>query len=320
MRKGKFSCPLCQKALTEREYLAITGRWEKLQELEAEFQKRLRTEVDRARRGERQKVSHQMIVKDRKIVTLIGQLKNLKEQSERGLTPQLEGLLYEKELAKQLSQRFRHDRVVPAGKGGDVIHHVYLDGSRVGTIVYECKKVAQLKRAHVEQARRALVQRTADFAVLVTTARAGNTFGFWFERGVLLIHPAGALALVAWLRDTLIELAKARMPKDARERAVREILAFLSSPEFRNSVQDAIRRAEDLGQELRKEVQSHKRTWLRRFDHYQAIWLDARSVASGVARVTERNPLPAGGQKCLPHGGKGKRAYPLEKSALFQTN
>ncbi len=260
-----------------------------------------------------------MIVKDRKIVALTGQLKKLKEQSERGLTPQLEGLLYEKELARQLGQRFPHDRVVPAGKGGDVVHHVYMNGSRVGTIVYECKKVAKLQRAHVEQARRALVQRTADFSVLVTTAKAGNTFGFWFERDVLLIHPAGALALAAWLRDTLIELAKARMPKGAREKAVREILAFLSSPEFRNSVQDAIRRAEDLGQELREEVRSHKHTWLRRLDHYRAIWLDARSVASGVARITERNSLSVGSRKSLPPAETEKKVYPFEKSALFQT-
>lgn len=317
--KKKFSCPLCHKPLTEHEYLNITGRWEKLRELETEFQDKLKSEVAKARRTERQKLSQDVIILKGKVVALRGQLKRLKEQSERGLTPQLEGLLYEKELAKQLAQRFRQDRIVPAGKGGDVLHYVHLNERRVGTIVYECKKVAKLQKAHVEQARRALVQRSADFSVLVTSAKAGNTFGFWFEKDVLVIHPAGALSLAAWLRDTLIELAKARMPKSQRERAVREILAFLASPEFRNAVQDAARRAEELGRELQEEVRSHRNTWLRRFDHYHGIWLDARNVAQGVARITERHSLRDSGRKLLTPGTEQTKAYPVEKGMLLQT-
>ncbi len=53
--KEKFACPLCGKPLTEHEYLSITGRWGKLRELETEFQNKLKREVDKARRNERQK-------------------------------------------------------------------------------------------------------------------------------------------------------------------------------------------------------------------------------------------------------------------------
>ena len=319
MKKGKLCCPLCNKPLTEQEYLNITGRWEKLRELETKFRKKLKADVDQARRSERQKVSDQFVLYQRQVVKLRDQLKRYKEQSERGLTPQLEGLLYEKELAKQLRQKFRNDRILPTGKGGDVVQRVYLNGKQAGTIVYECKKVAKLQKSHVEQARRAMVQRSADFSVLVTTAKASNTFGFWFKKDVLVIHPAGALSLAAWLRDILIELAMARIPKSQREKAVREILAFLASPEFKNAVQDATRRTEELGRELQDEIRSHRSVWLRRLDHYRAIWLDAHNIVRGVAKITEAHSFSGTHRKLLKPAKEESKKYPLEKDVIFQT-
>lgn len=216
-----------------------------------------------------------------------------------------------------MGRRFRHDRIVPAGKGGDVIHHINLNGYKVGTIVYECKKVARLTKAYVEQARRAKIQRDADFSVLVTTAKAGNTFGFWIEKDVLVIHPAGVLALAAWLHDSLIELAKSRMPKTERERAAREIINFLASPAFTNPMEDTIRRAEELGRELKDEVRSHRNTWLRRFGHYQTIWLDARSLVQSVAKITQVHSVPRVGDRLLGPNLAENKSYPLERDSLL---
>lgn len=315
MRKA-IPCPLCGKPLSMQEYLRITGRWEHLRNLETDFRKKLHDEVQRARVTERERVSQEIIVLKGQLARTRGRLRDAQRRAERGLTPQLEGLLYEKELAKQLAQRFRQDRIVPAGKGGDVIHYVNLDNRKVGTIVYECKKVSQLTRSHVEQARRAMTQRNADFTVLVTSAKAGNTFGFWLDKDVLVIHPAGVLALVAWLREVLIELAKARMPQTERDRAAREILNFLASPAFKNAMGDTIRRTEELGRELQNEVRSHRGTWLRRFAHYQAIWLNAHTIVQRVAKATDSRILPNGRSGVLTTGAEDK-SYPLDKGALF---
>ena len=317
MASKKYHCPLCGKSLSERLYLSITGRWEQLRKVETKFRKEMKCKVDKARRIERNRVSNDIVVLNHKIISLRGQLKHLKEQSEHGLTPQLEGLLYEKELAKQLTKRFPQDRIVPAGKRGDVIHHVYLNSTQVGTIVYECKKVIKLQRSHVEQARRTLSQRSADYAVLVTTARKRNTFGFWTEKDVLVVHPAGAIDLVGWLRETLIEFAKARVSKGQRERAAREVLNFLGSPEFRNPMQDAIRRTEEMGKQLKKEVRLHRTWWLKRFDSYQAVWVDARTIVQAVAAILEKR-MGANPRRKLPAVRLERNGtYPLKKDALL---
>jgi len=131
-----FNCPLCGKALSQQQYLSVTGRWEHLHELESKFKKQLKGAIDKARREERSRVSSQFLVKDRKITHLTGQVARLKAQSDRGLTPQLAGLLYERELHKVLSEEVRQDEVVHTGKGGDVLQHVRVDGRRIGTVVY----------------------------------------------------------------------------------------------------------------------------------------------------------------------------------------
>jgi hypothetical protein len=56
----------------------------------------------------------------------------------------------------------------------------------------------------------------ADFAVLVTTASPGNTFGFWLSKDVLPIHPAGVLALAGWLRSILRRTASDQLPRYLR--------------------------------------------------------------------------------------------------------
>jgi len=310
-------CPLCGKPLSREEYLKITGHWDELQQIKADFRSRLRSGIDKARRSERNRVSHDVIMLRGKVVALRGRLRQMKERSERGLTPQLEGLLYEKELGRQLSARFRQDKIVPAGKGGDIIHHVHLNGTRIGTIVYECKKVGKLQKAHVEQTRLAMIQRGADFAILVTSAKASNTFGFWFEKDILVIHPAGVLALTRWLRDSLLELAKARMPKNEREKAVREVLDFLAGPIFKNAMQDMVRRAEALGKDLKDEVRSHQSVWARRFEHYRGIWLNACSVTRKVIELIESHNSSTN-PKMLPDSTReAQQVYPFDKAELL---
>lgn len=98
------------------------------------------------------------------------EIKKLKEQIEKGITPQIEGLLEEDKLLSKLKELFPQDKFEHPGKGGDIIQFVVEQGKEVGKIVYECKKVKTFSKSHVEQAKEARRLRQADFAVLVTNA------------------------------------------------------------------------------------------------------------------------------------------------------
>lgn len=283
-----YSCPLCRGTLTKERWLEVTGLWQERERLLAESKKRERQAEKLGAERERRRMTYlQGLLKKRDddLGKLQQQNRDLREQLKRGTTPQMEGLLYEPELCRELRHRFPSDKITHHGKGGDVLQQVLLNGRKVGTLVFECKRVQRMAKRHVEQARRAKVERRADYAVLVTTASKTNTFGFWTEKDVLIVHPAGVAALVSCLRESLVKLAQARMTRSQREQAARAILEFVDSPEFRNPLRDVVRRSEQLGQDLAEEVETHKRLWRGRLMHYQALWTEGHGLERNFDRI-----------------------------------
>lgn len=314
MTSRKFRCPLCQSQLSKERWLEVTRLWEEQDRLIAEAEKR-GTDKERRRTSYLQNLLRK---RDEEQEKLREQNRELRQQLKRGTTPQMEGLLYEKELCRQLQNTFPSDKVTHHGKGGDVMQQVLLHGRKVGRFVFECKRVQQrLPKQYIEQARRALVERKADYAILVTNAGKANTFGFWTEKDVLIVHPAGVVALVSWLRDQLVKLAQARMTRRQREQAAKAILEFVDSPEFRNPLRDVVRRSEQLGHDLLQEKKMHHRIWLERLTHYYAIWAGGLAVGRGFDRILERHSLHAAHGKLVPQTEKHDMIYPVRKETLL---
>ncbi len=62
------------------------------------------------------------------------EIKRLQEQLEKGITPQIEGLLEEGKLLTRLQELFPHDQFEHPGKGGDIIQTVMEQGKAAGKI------------------------------------------------------------------------------------------------------------------------------------------------------------------------------------------
>jgi hypothetical protein len=316
--RKKHECPLCGSPLSEEIWLRVTGHWSEKQKLIAETNERIKA----ARLDERTKqiqktqyVQNLLKKRDDKLDDLRKQNRDLRQQLQRGTTPQMEGLLFEEELCRQLGKRFPDDRVIPCGKGGDIVVEIKVGGQKIGILVFECKRTQRLHKKYIEQARRACLTRSADYSILVTAAGKTNTFGFWTNKDVLIVHPAGVLALTSWLRDSLVKLAEARMTRRERERAVREIMGFIQSPSFRTPLRDIVRRSEQLGCDLIAEAKMHKQLWLDRLGHYQAIWGDGLSLGHGVDGILKSHSIKGKGKS--PKASRIVEAYPVAKQQLF---
>ena len=147
----------------------------------------------------------------------------LKEQIQKGVTPQIEGLLEEGKLLEKLQQLFPHDRFEHPGKQGDIIQLVSERGRVLGKIVYECKRVKCFARAHIEQARKARQQRQADFAVLVTNAFPSKRQYYFVEKEVFVISPISLEPVTYTLRESLIRMAILKITNRAKEQAVQKV-------------------------------------------------------------------------------------------------
>jgi len=143
------------------------------------------------------------------------EIKKLKVQIEKGITPQIEGLLEEGKLLAKLKELFPQDKFEHPGKGGDIIQIVIEQGKEVGKIVYECKKVKIFARTHVEQAKEARILRQADFAVLVTNAFPAKKQHYFVEKDVFVISPVSLEPITYTLRESLAKMALLKLTTEA---------------------------------------------------------------------------------------------------------
>jgi hypothetical protein len=180
-------------------------------------------------------------------------------------TPQIEGLLEEKVLTRELHNRFPEDKVEHHGKGGDVLQYVMQNAEQAGVLVYECKRVKRYSSAFVTQAGDAKEKRKADFAILVTKTMKKSGQGFHVERGVMVVHPAGALWLAGVLRNQVVRIADMKLGQLQRDKATKLTLEYLEGPELANSMDAVIQESVALYKELMDEIEKHKAVWKRRY-------------------------------------------------------
>jgi hypothetical protein len=238
------------------------------------------------------------------------EIKKLREQIEKGITPQIEGLLEEGKLLRRLGELFPQDRFEHPGKAGDIIQTVREHGREIGKIVYECKRVKHFDRKHIEQAKEARRTRNADFAVLVTNAFPSKKQYYFVETSVLVISPVSLEPITQTLRDSLARISMLRMSNEAKDRAVQQVYEYLSSNDYANRVNEVEAQLRDLGNELKSEIASHKRNWEKRYRLYRALYFDIgaidlklRGLARGLAAGKELKLLPAPQKSYIEIGG-----------------
>jgi hypothetical protein len=202
------------------------------------------------------------------------EIKKLKIQIEKGITPQIEGLLEEGILLAKLKELFPQDKFEHPGKGGDIIHFVMTQGKEVGKIVYECKKVKNFDKKHIEQAKQARNLRHADFAVLVTNAFPSKKQYYFVDKTVFVISPVSLEPITYTLRESLIKMALLKMSNEAKQKAVQKVYDYLSGSEYNNKMNDIAMHLMDLGKDLKSEIVTHKRTWEKRYHIYTGLFND----------------------------------------------
>jgi hypothetical protein len=216
------------------------------------------------------------------------EIKQLKEQIKKGITPQIEGLLEEHNLLKKLSALFGNDKFEHPGKGGDIIQIVRERNVEIGRIVYECKRVKHFDKKHVDQARAARRFRNADFAVLVTNAFPSKQQFYFVEKTVLVISPLSLEPVTHTLRESLVRMALLKITNKAKEEAVQRVYDYLSGSEYNSKVNDIAGQLSELGKDLKSEISTHKRVWLKRYGAYRALFADVGAIDYRLKELANR--------------------------------
>ena len=245
----------------------------------------------------------QMKTQSNQIQKQQSRITELEKQLERQTTPQIEGLLYENNLIRELKKRFPEDQFKHTGKGGDIIQTVMRKDDKAGAIVYECKRVKNYSKSHVKQAFDAMRKRKADFAVLVTNTMKKGTQGFFIERTVMVVHATGVLSLASVLRGQIVQIAEMKLGQLHRNKAIKLVLGYLEGPEFANSLDTIIHENISLYEDLKKEIKEHMARWKTRYRSYKRVYEEAltvkgtsKALLTGEAeakRIAPKGTLPA---------------------------
>lgn len=304
----KYICPVCKKTLTRKEYeeaLGILKEKEKHFEHErAELQKKLKEAKknekkakEEGMKAERARTQRLLAGKEKQIRILQERLKQL----EKGSTPQTEGLEFEDKLASRLRQEFPEDEILHKGKAGDVLQIVKFEKKAAGIIIYECKRTPVIKSQHIHQAYLAKQSRAADFAVLVTTGKKKGFSGLTQISGVLIVSPLGTLPLASLLRTHLIEMLRAKISKERRAIIATELLKYITSPQFKNPIEEVVELTTELQEMIKEEARGHFRIWNKRWAHYQTIRWDSSQVQKNIQLVLHgKKPEPVLHPKVQP--------------------
>jgi len=225
------------------------------------------------------------------------EIKHLREQMEKGITPQIEGLLEEHNLLSKLKELFPHDQFEHPGKGGDIVQIVIEQGKIVGKIVYECKKVKTFSQGHIQQAADAREQRQANFAVLVTNAFPAKRQSYFVANTVFVISPVNVEAVTYVLRQSLVRISLKNLSTAEKMKAVNEVYRYLSGNEYSDKINGMSYQLTMLAGDLRTEMQTHRQTWKKRYETYKDLFIDVNTIDTRL--------------KSLLSLGEGKEAQPV---------
>ena len=326
MTKKKFACPLCGSTLTENKYYQITGVLEEQAKAQKEIKQKLRdAEKQKTEMIAKQKALMLQKEREKKVAIKEGiekgkqkeksradllakkannyleqiqgqneKIKALQRQLKEGTTAQVEGLNLEHELVKQLKKEFPMDIIEHHGKAGDILHKIIFKTKEIGSILYECKKTATFSKSYIDQTKKAKSDRNATYGVLVTVASKRNTQGFYVENEIIVVHPYGTVYVAQVLRTSIIEMHSLKLNQSELEGRAKDLMDFVKSDSFKNSVENTIYRTRELADLLKKEMKAHEKIWHDRFLHYNEIHNNASKLGIATSNILKGIPVNKG--------------------------
>lgn len=319
----KFKCPLCGSMLTEIKYYEIVGVWDE----KARAQKEIKKELAEAKRQQqlliaKQKAEMKKFEREKRLAIKDGiekgkqkeksradklsqlvqkqtadlqnaqkKIRELEKHLKEGTTPQTAGLDFEKELVRQLQKEFPNDKIEHHGKAGDIYHRVFFKSKEIGSILYECKKTTKFNPEYVHQTKRAISIRNATYGILVTFATRKNSQGFFVENDIIVVHPYGTIHIAQVLRNALIEMYSLKLNHKQLEERSQNLMNFIKSDDFKNSLDNTIYRTQELAKMLVAEHKEHMKTWEKRFHHYNGIHTNTSQLQIATKNILNGMPL-----------------------------
>jgi hypothetical protein len=177
-------------------------------------------------------------------------------------------------LFEALKKEFPNDRIERVAKGApgaDIIHVVMHNGKECGTIIYDSKDRKKFLKEHVTKLLADQLAAKAEHAILSTRALLPGKLQLHIQDSVVLANPARVVAVVTLFRLHLLQVHTLRLSSAERESKTAALYGFITSERFNLFLSRVDARAEELLDQLAKEIRWHRNDWNKRGEAIRAI-------------------------------------------------
>jgi hypothetical protein len=247
-------------------------------ELDLSVEKRVQGELgtirEQAKKEAEDSLRLKVSEKEEQILAMQRQIEELRRRSEQG-SQQLQGEVLELQLEAVLGSRFPLDVLEPVAKGefgGDVLHRIVGPvGQPCGAILWETKRTKNWSDAWLPKLRGDQRAAKAELALLVSEALPKGVESFDLMDGVWITHPRFVLPVASVLRQSLIELAAARLSQEGQQTKTEQVYQYLTGPRFRHRVGAIVERFSEMQDDLNRERKATMRLWAKREAQIQGV-------------------------------------------------
>ena len=276
-------------------------------EVELTVEKRVQESIGSARAQAKREAEDELKMrvadKEHTIAAMTKQIEDLKRRAEQG-AQQPQGEVAELMLEANLHARFPRDIIEPVPKGefgADAIHRVATaTGQVAGTILWESKRTKNWKADWLPKLRENQRAVKAEIAVIVSHVLPKDVESFDIIDGVWVASPRFALPLASVLRQSLIDLADARVVGEGQQTKMELIYNYLTGTGFKQRVHALVEQLTEMEESLRKEQKWMTSKWAERGMQLELIlkatagmYGDLRGIAGRSLPQVEGLTLPA---------------------------
>jgi hypothetical protein len=193
----------------------------------------------------------------------------------------------EVDLFESLRVDFPDDKIrrVPKGEpGADIVHEIFENGSRCGSILWDSKNRSRWLNEYVEKLRKDQLAERADAAVLTTSKFPRGERQLCVQDGVIITNPARAVVVAHIIRKFIVSIHSLRLSNDGREQKMAQLYELITSQQ----VSERFDRMETINTRLLdldvKEKKAHDKVWTDR----GALLRDSQRVLSELTCDIER--------------------------------
>lgn len=235
---------------------------------ELEANKKLNDQVDelyqKAKKEAEEAASEKIAALEKKVADANQATEDVKRKLQQG-SQQLQGEIQELKLEDCLRMEFPLDTIeeVEKGKlGADVIQTVVSRNGKVcGRIVWESKNVKNWSNGFIPKLREDMGRVSGDVGILVSNVFGKNMDEFTLVDGVWLVKPINALSMARLIRERIISVSDAKMIAEHKETVQDAVYAFVTSPAFRNRMENIGRQYRALDDEINKTKDNMVKHW-----------------------------------------------------------